>query len=168
MSSFGEGITVTPLQLTAMLGAIANGGTLYYLQYPGSPEEAGRFVPRVKRQLDVGLWLEEVKPGMLGAVEFGTGRNAAYSPNEPILGKTGTCTDSLTPTHLGWFGSFNETGNNNVVVVVLLTGAGRVSGSVASTVAGKIYRRLSEQQYFARERVLSPAVLLAEDRCCVR
>src|SRR5690242_7398880 len=37
MCSFGEGISMTPLQLGAMVSAIANGGTLYYLQHPTSP-----------------------------------------------------------------------------------------------------------------------------------
>src|SRR5467141_3132124 len=32
MCSFGEGISMTPLQLGAMVSAIANGGTLYYMQ----------------------------------------------------------------------------------------------------------------------------------------
>src|SRR5438876_4539579 len=39
MSSFGEGIQVTPLQLAALSAAFANGGTLYYLQYPHSQQE---------------------------------------------------------------------------------------------------------------------------------
>src|SRR5215471_1839828 len=36
MTSFGTGISMTPLELAALLGAIANNGTLYYLQYPQS------------------------------------------------------------------------------------------------------------------------------------
>ncbi len=31
MCSFGEGVSMTPLQLGALVSAIANGGTLYYL-----------------------------------------------------------------------------------------------------------------------------------------
>ena len=31
---------MTPLQLGAMVSAIANGGTLYYLQHPTSPERS--------------------------------------------------------------------------------------------------------------------------------
>ena len=44
MSSFGEGIQMTPLQLGALASSIANGGTLYYLQYPRTPEEQGEFL----------------------------------------------------------------------------------------------------------------------------
>src|ERR1700686_3095663 len=33
MCSFGEGVSMTPLQLGALVSAIANGGTLYYLQH---------------------------------------------------------------------------------------------------------------------------------------
>jgi len=39
MCSFGEGISMTPLQLGALVSAIANGGTLYYLQHPNRPED---------------------------------------------------------------------------------------------------------------------------------
>ena len=65
-----------------------------------------------------------VKPGMRGAVEFGTAHRAR--DDGPIAGKTGTCSDDHT--HLGWFGSFNDVGNRKLVVVVLLTGAARSSG----------------------------------------
>src|SRR6267378_4210553 len=39
MCSFGEGISMTPLQLGALVTAISNGGTLYYLQHPNSSDE---------------------------------------------------------------------------------------------------------------------------------
>ncbi len=64
--------------------------------------------------------------------------------NEPIFGKTGTCTDART--HLGWFGSFNEINNRKLVVTVLLTGGKYVNGPVASGVAGQVYKLLSQQQ----------------------
>lgn len=158
MTSFGEGIQLTTLQLASLLAAIANGGTMYHLQYPRSNEELRRFTPRVKRQLDIGGEIPEIKPGMMGAVEYGTARRAHYDPNEPILGKTGTCTDRTTPTHLGWFGSFNEVGNNKLVVVVLLTGGKAVNGPVAAQVAGGVYKNLSGQQYFASGSAPAPKV----------
>ena len=54
LTSFGEEIQQTPLQLAALMSAIANGGTLYYLQYPRDQEEVRHFVPQVKRRLDIG------------------------------------------------------------------------------------------------------------------
>ncbi|MGH9565065.1 MAG: penicillin-binding transpeptidase domain-containing protein, partial [Candidatus Angelobacter sp.] len=48
MCSFGESISMTPLQLGALVSAISNGGTLYYLQHPTSPEDVINFQPRVK------------------------------------------------------------------------------------------------------------------------
>src|ERR1035438_7865150 len=48
MTSFGTGISQTPLELAAMLGAIANGGTMYYLQYPRTQEDVDHFNPKVK------------------------------------------------------------------------------------------------------------------------
>ncbi len=142
MTSFGESIGLTPLQLAAMVSAIANGGTLYYLQYPRNQEEALSVVPKVKRKLELDSQLPEMRPGMMGAVEFGTARRAAYDINEPIFGKTGTCTDSRT--HLGWFGSYNEIGSNRLVVVVLLTGGKSVNGPVAAGIAGQVYKNLSQ------------------------
>jgi penicillin-binding protein 2 len=154
MTSFGEGIQLTALQLASLLGAIANGGTMYHLQYPRSDEEVRNFTPRVKRQLDIAAQIPEIRPGMMGAVEFGTARRAAYDPSEPIFGKTGTCTDRSTPTHLGWFGSFNEVGSSKLVVVVLLTGGKAVNGPVAAQIAGGVYKHLSGQQFFASGRTL--------------
>jgi cell division protein FtsI/penicillin-binding protein 2 len=155
MSSFGEGIQLTALQLAALMSTIANGGTLYHLQYPRTPFEAATMEPHIKRQLAIGSWIPELKPGMMGAVEFGTARRASYSADEPILGKTGTCTDRATPTHLGWFGSFNDVAAHKLVVVVLLTGGSHVSGSEASAVAGNVYQRLSETRYFAANSPVS-------------
>ena len=54
MCSFGESISLTPLQLRGLMGAIANGGTLYYLQHPTSPEQVANFTPKVKRKLEIG------------------------------------------------------------------------------------------------------------------
>lgn len=147
LTSFGEAIGLTPLQLAAIVSSIANGGTLYYLQYPRSTADITNLVPQVKRKLDIGQQIPDMRPGMMGAVEFGTARRANYDPNEPIFGKTGTCTDSRT--HLGWFGSFNEVGKNKIVVVVLLTGGRGVNGPVAAGIAGQVYKNLSEQQFFA-------------------
>jgi cell division protein FtsI/penicillin-binding protein 2 len=162
LTSFGEEIQQTPLQLAALMGAIANGGTLYYLQYPRNPAEAKEFTPKVKRKLEISELIPMIKPGMRGAVEFGTAHRARE--DGPIAGKTGTCSDDHT--HLGWFGSFNDIGNRKLVVVVLLTGGRPVSGPVAAGIAGDFYRRLGEQNYFASSAPLTPAALISSQVCC--
>jgi len=155
MTSFGDGITITPLEMAGLMGAVANGGTLYYLQYPKNRLQASEMTPQVKRRLDIDNLIPEIKPGMMGAVEYGTARRIGFDPNEPIYGKTGTCTDTRTPTHLGWFGSFTEVGDQRLVVVVLLTGGSAVSGPTAAGVAGNGYKNLSADNYFAKR----PAVI---------
>jgi penicillin-binding protein 2 len=156
MTSFGDGISVTPLELAALMGAVANGGTLYYLQYPRTQEEAQTILPRVKRHLDIESLIPEIKPGMAGAVEYGTARRIGFDPQEPIFGKTGTCTDERSPTHLGWFGSFSETSRGKIAVTVLLTGGRGVSGPAAAGVAGNVYKNLEAVDYVAETSPSSP------------
>jgi penicillin-binding protein 2 len=164
LTSFGEEISQTPLQLAALMSAVANGGTLYYLQYPRNQAEVRGFAPRVKRQLEIGGIIPAIKAGMRGAVEFGTAHRAR--DDGPIAGKTGTCTDNHT--HLGWFGSFNDVGPRKLVVVVLLTGGRPAIGALAAGIAGDVYRLLGEQNYFATAQPMTPAMLLSSQICCAR
>ena len=53
LTSFGEEISQTPLQFAALMSAIANGGTLYCLQYPRNAQEIASFTPKVKRKLNI-------------------------------------------------------------------------------------------------------------------
>src|SRR5436305_3399826 len=151
MSSFGEGIQVTPLQLAALSAAFANGGTLYYLQYPHSPEEVENFTPRVKRELNIGPILQEIREGMLAAVLYGTGKSSFdRGGDEMPLGKTGTCDDHTTPSKIGWFISYADETHPKIALAVLLRGnTRRVKGPTAAQVAGILYRRLREKNYFA-------------------
>lgn len=146
MSSFGEGIQITPLHLTSLAAAFATGGTMYYLQYPRDDAQRSSFTPRVKRQLDLTLQMPELRDGMLAAVLYGTGRKSFDSEGEQILGKTGTCNDQ--GARLGWFFAFNDHGSKRLAVAVLLRGSSRVvNGSTAAEVAGHVYQRLREINY---------------------
>jgi penicillin-binding protein 2 len=147
MCSFGEGVSMTPLQLGAMVSAIANGGTLYYLQHPSKPEDVANFQPRVKRQLDIAPVIPELSDGMSGAVRFGTARSLRLNFNEEeILGKTGTC--SHEGTRYGWFASYANTSIGRVVLVVFLQGGRPTFGPKAAEIAGRIYRNMYDHKFF--------------------
>jgi penicillin-binding protein 2 len=158
MSSFGEGIQITPLQLAALAAAFANGGTLYYLQYPHTQEEVQNFEPKVKRDLNIASVLPEVREGMLAAVLYGTGRlSYDHGGDETPLGKTGTCDDHTNPSRIGWFVSYADETHPKIALAVLLRGnTRRVKGPTAAQVAGGIYRRLREQNYFAETPNTTP------------
>ena len=142
---------MTPLQLGALVSSFANGGTLYYLQYPRTAEEQQNFAPRVKRTLNIESLLPEVRDGMLAAVLYGTGRLSYISDDEQALGKTGTCSDSSS--RLGWFVSYANQANPKIVLVVLMRGHTKaIKGPMAAGVAGRIYRKLNDENYFAQQR----------------
>jgi len=166
MSSFGEGIQITPLQLAAIAAAFANGGTLYYLQYPHSQEEAENFTPKVKRDLNIANVLPEVREGMLAAVLYGTGRLSYDSGgDETPLGKTGTCDDHTNPSRIGWFVSYADETNPKIALAVLLRGnTRRVKGPTAAQVAGGIYRRLRQQNYFSETARQTTAPLVTSGK----
>jgi penicillin-binding protein 2 len=147
MCSFGEGISMTPLQLGALVSAIANGGTLYYLQHPTTPEEVLDFQPKIKRQLDIGPLIPDLAEGMTGAVEYGTARSLRLNfIEEPILGKTGTC--SKDGTRFGWFASYANTQYGRIVTVVFLRGGRPTFGPKAAEISGKFYRNLYDHNFF--------------------
>src|ERR1700746_538536 len=149
MSSFGEGIQITPLQLVSLASAFANGGTLYYLQYPRTADEIQNFAPRIKRDLNIATVLPEIREGMLAAVLYGTGKRSFDSGGDEMpLGKTGTCNDPTS--RVGWFVTYADEAHPKIALAVLLRGSSRqVIGPTAAQGAGRIYRRLREQNYFA-------------------
>ncbi len=148
MCSFGESVSMTPLQLGALVSAVANGGTLYYLQHPTAPEQVATFQPKVKRYLDIAPLIPEMMPGMAAAVQYGTARSVrANFSEEEILGKTGTC--SKDGTRFGWFASYANTQYGRIVTVVFLRGGRPTFGPKAAEVAGRMYRNLYDHSFFA-------------------
>src|SRR5438876_8654187 len=147
MCSFGEGVSMTPLQLGALVSAIANGGTLYYLQHPTTADDVANFQPRVKRHLDIASLIPEISDGMAGAVTYGTARSVRLNFNEEeILGKTGTC--SKAGTRYGWFASYAKTDVGRIVTVVFLQGGRPTYGPKAAEIAGHLYRNLYDHDFF--------------------
>jgi penicillin-binding protein 2 len=147
MCSFGESVSMTPLQLGAIVSAIANGGTLYYLQHPESAADVAAFEPRVKRTLDIAPLIPEIQTGMQAAVQYGTARSLRANFNEfPVMGKTGTCSNN--GTRFGWFGSYADTPSGRIVTVIFLEGGRPTFGPKAAELTGQFYRALWDKSYF--------------------
>jgi len=148
MCSFGQGVSLTPLQLGAFVAAIANGGTLYYLQHPTTPEEVADFQPKVKRTLDIARYVPDVEDGMAGAVEYGTARRLRANFNQlPVFGKTGTCSND--GTRYGWFASYSQSPQGALVTVFFLEGGRPTFGPRAAELTGEFYKNLWDRDYFA-------------------
>ncbi|MGI4981214.1 MAG: penicillin-binding transpeptidase domain-containing protein [Janthinobacterium lividum] len=154
MCSFGESVSMTPMQLGAIVAAIANGGSLFYLQHPTSPEQVASFEPRLKRTLDIAKYIPEMLPGMAGAVEanYGTARRLRANFSEfPVLGKTGTCSDQ--GTRFGWFAGYGDGPNGRIVTVFFLTGGRPTFGPKAAELTGIFYRALASRSYFQQHAI---------------
>jgi cell division protein FtsI/penicillin-binding protein 2 len=156
MCSFGESISMTPLQLGALVSAIANGGTLYYLQHPTSQAEVASLQPQVKRQLDIASVIPQILPGMQGAVDFRNGTARSLRTNFaqfPVFGKTGTCSNK--GTRFGWFVSYADTPKGRIVTVIFLEGGRPTFGPKAAELTGQFYRAMYEGGYFSPNNSMS-------------
>jgi len=163
MCSFGESISMTPLQLGALVSAVANGGTLYYLQHPTSADDIISFQPKVKRQLDIAPLIPEIAQGMMGAVQYGTARSLRVNfSEEQILGKTGTC--SKDGIRFGWFASYADTQYGRIVTVIFLEGGRPTFGPKAAELSGKFYRALYDHNFFAQRAATSARSNAAGER----
>ncbi|HWZ01231.1 MAG TPA: penicillin-binding transpeptidase domain-containing protein [Edaphobacter sp.] len=154
MCSFGESVSMTPLQLGALVAAIANGGTLYYLQHPENSIDLAAFEPKVKRTLDIAPLIPEISVGMEGAVQYGTARSLRANFSQfPVMGKTGTCSNN--GTRFGWFGSYADTPNGRIVTVFFLEGGRPTFGPKAAELTGEFYRALWDKSYFLPKTVVA-------------
>jgi membrane carboxypeptidase/penicillin-binding protein len=158
MCSFGQGVSMTPLQLGAYVAAIANGGTLYYLQHPTTPEGIVAFQPKVKRTLDIARYVPDLEDGMAGAVEYGTARRLRANFHElPIFGKTGTCSDK--GTRFGWFVAYSDSPQGSLVTVFFLEGGRPTFGPRAAELTGEFYKNLWDRNWFAAKGLQDAASL---------
>ncbi len=93
-TSFGQGISITPLQQVQAVAAAINGGNLYkpyivkeIVDDKGKTEQA--FQPELKRQVISEETSEQVREALESVVANGSGRSA-YTDGLRIGGKTGT------------------------------------------------------------------------------
>lgn len=119
---------------------MTNGGKLLTPHLPGRVEENPQFKTEVRRRINVDneTWKRMV-PGMIGAVNYGSGRKA-YRPDQTVAGKTGTCIGQ--GGWLGLFTSYAPVVNPRLAVVVITRGSD-ARRHLPAAVAGNIYRALS-------------------------
>ena len=84
----GQGIAVTPIQMAAAYGAIANDGVWLQPHLVDRIEGSGRVVPKERRVLSEGT-AQELTEMLRGVVEEGSGTTAQI-PGYRVAGKTGT------------------------------------------------------------------------------
>jgi penicillin-binding protein 2 len=168
----GQGlISVTPLQMTIMTAAIANGGKVLWprlvdrfeSQEPVARDQAIIFERgRVRDQLGVKPQnLEIVRKAMFADVQEtgGTGTKAAV-PGLNIGGKTGTA-QVMDPHHkvIGdtiWFASFAPYEKPRYAVVVMIeveAHSGASGGSVCAPIAANIYKAILEREKASPEKL---------------
>jgi len=143
MFSYADGFEVTALQLGNLVSAMANGGKLLVPQVPNAQDSPAKFKPRVRRKLDIdGNVFQRMIPGMIGAVNYGSGRRA-YDPLQTVAGKTGTCNGG-GGSWVGLFTSYAPLANPKLAVVVITRGTD-AHRHLPAAVAGQIYRDLHQR-----------------------
>jgi len=165
--SIGQGpVSVTPLQMTIMTAAVANGGKVLWPRLvervespdPTLGEPPVIFPPRqVRDELNISPRnLKIVQDAMLADVEDsdGTGRHAAV-PGFRVCGKTGTAQiqneRNELVDHTTWFTSFGPYEHPQYAVVVMVE-SGASGGTTCAPVASEIYRAIVNRQRMSNPR----------------
>ncbi|OGO74020.1 MAG: hypothetical protein A3G84_01685 [Chloroflexi bacterium RIFCSPLOWO2_12_FULL_71_12] len=149
-AAFGQGLTVTPLQLAAAYAAIANGGTLYRPHVVAGWRDADgehRTAPVPLRRVASERTAASLREMLTSAVDHGLAQGARV-PGFSVAGKTGT---AQIPSSDGRYvddeyissfaGSVPATDPHLVIVVVLERPASKLLGTVT---AMRIFRDVAQ------------------------
>ena len=143
MGSHGDDFEVTAIQLATLVSAMSNGGKLLTPHLPQTVQENTTFKTEVRRRVNVenDTW-KRMLPGMIGAVNYGSGRKA-YRPEQTVAGKTGTCIgQDSSRAWVGLFTSYAPVVNPRLAVVVITRGTD-AHNHIPAAIAGNVYRALS-------------------------
>jgi penicillin-binding protein 2 len=137
--SHGDGFEVTALQLGVVISSITNGGKLIIPRIQKTEIQNASDIKVYRRQLNISSEVfQNLIPGMIGAVNFGTAQNA-FDGTINVIGKTGSCIEDNSWN--GLFASASSAVNPKLAVIVITRGS-EERGKVAAEIAGKIYRGL--------------------------
>lgn len=160
-TSIGQGyVRVTPLQMTVMMSAVANDGTVYrprLVQGVAVSTEAGvkpvREFPAAVKRGDLGVKLENlaaIREGLRAVVTEGTGKNAAVKDVE-VAGKTGSAQFStrigggLVKDTRTWFTGFAPLKEPKYAITVIVEG-GSSGGTTCAPLVSEILFKIFEME----------------------
>ncbi|MBA4537615.1 stage V sporulation protein D [Bacillus aquiflavi] len=150
-TSFGQGVSVTPIQQVAAVAAAVNGGTLYtpYIAKELIDSQTGEIVmkksPVAKRRVISEETSKKIRYALESVVAQGTGKNA-FVESYRVGGKTGTAQKAkdgryLENNHIVSFIGFAPADDPQVVIYVGVDnpkGTVQFGGTVAAPIVGKI------------------------------
>ncbi len=163
VSSFGQRFQISPIQLIAAYGAIANGGNLMKPTIIKQINDSQgniikKFEPQVVRKVISEQTSQTLLEILEGVVSVGTGKNA-YISGYHIAGKTGTSETLTTETEGRYIVSFSAIApadDPKICVLIALdfpqVEMNRRSGGIlAAPVAGKLVEEILEYMQVERE-----------------
>lgn len=144
-----ERLTVTPLQMAMVVGAIANDGKLVkpglveQVRRPGGGSVVSSYETRPWKQAMTPGHAHELGSMMTNVVKEGTGTAAALNGID-VAGKTGTA--DYDGRNLVWFVAFAPVRDPKVAIAVAIEGqsAGQTGGVIAAPKARAVLQRLLE------------------------
>lgn len=149
ITGIGQGyMLATPLQVSQMTTAVANGGKLlrpYLVETIATPEDVirERYGPTLIREVGSPEALAHVRLGMREAVEYGTAVELKDHPLR-IAAKTGTAETGNDDRIHAWFTAFAPYENPTISITVLVEEGGQGS-QVALPIAKKVLDAYAEQ-----------------------
>ena len=142
-NSFGQGISVTPLQMISAVGALVNGGVLmrpYIVKEVAGPEGYRSYQPVVVRRV-VSEETSKALVGMMGAVVDGMPGHLAQTPGYTVGGKTGTTTFPTGPDTIATFIGFAPREDPRFIMLVKIDAP--EGGGLGGVVAAPIFSELT-------------------------
>jgi len=160
-TSIGQGfVEASPLQMTAMISAVANGGEVLHprlvraiTRTEGGKVEVVKEYP-VRKRADLGLsaaQIKALKDSLVATVNEGTGRRAGVGKEFQVAGKTGTAQfktiigGSVVVDNRAWFNGYAPAEDPRYAITVLVEG-GTSGGGTAGPIVAEIMAKIDEME----------------------
>lgn len=154
-NSFGQGISITPLQLVCAMQAIANGGVMMKPRIVREiVNQDGKTVrvihPTVKRRVISATTASHVQDILRNVVVNGTGKKAEV-PGYPVAGKTGTASVVTgggygSSAYISSFLGYAPYNDPRIVILVKIDEPDKAKGPIwGGSVAGPVFRAIARE-----------------------